>query len=355
MGFVQCFVLMLSAHLVLTFPPTQRTYIQNGRRCNLCTAGTYKVSCTECAPCPAGKYTSDWNREVECHRCYGDCSPKFHQKVVEQCSSTSDMKCDCEAGFSCAERVPYSENCRVCVKIPDKTKIQDKATTEAAAVAITDRDKQTPSPASSGYGSTSSKPCRFSTCDNQPVPAQNISKPENKSIFLAALLCPLFLLGCSVLLIRFCIHRSRGNTCFSQTVEKLCKEKGHEASHRPMDSSQQFPRDSFSAKQPPSALSATNLGPVYVQNPGTIIFSLLSQFTGQVGPTVEGGKTSEGAGREEEEDEEEEEERDCPVCHPMSPHGVRLSEEEKSEDADGTLFPSQEQGKDYHMSKEEVL
>lgn len=91
------------------------------------------------------------------------------------------------------------------------------------------------------------------------------------------------------------------------------------------------------------------VGPVHVHNPGTVIFSLLSQFTGQVGPTIEGGKTV------ERQSSEEEDERNCPVFHPTSSPSIHLSEEERSGEIDSIFFPSQEQGKDCHVSKEEAL
>lgn len=94
-----------------------------------------------------------------------------------------------------------------------------------------------------------------------------------------------------------------------------------------------------------------SVGPVHVHNPGTVIFSLLSQFTGQVGPTIEAGKPADRPRGEE----EEEEERDCPVFHPTSSPSIHLSKEERSGENDSIFFPSQEQGKDYHVSKEEAL
>lgn len=89
----------------------------------------------------------------------------------------------------------------------------------------------------------------------------------------------------------------------------------------------------------------SSAGPVHVHNPGTIIFSLLSQFTGQVGPTIEDRITAET---------ETGEERDRPVFQPASP-SIHFSEEERSRESDSLFFPSQEQGKDCHISKEEVL
>ncbi|KAM6994531.1 tumor necrosis factor receptor superfamily member 23-like isoform 1-T1 [Tautogolabrus adspersus] len=118
------------------------------------TAGEFQKSCTKCMPCPAGSYTTKPNREGSCHRCYGDCRPDHHQKVVQNCTSKSDVKCICEAGYTCSDFVPLSENCRYCVRI------KEASSTEAAAI-ISGKDKHTPSSASSGHSSTSAKSCKF--------------------------------------------------------------------------------------------------------------------------------------------------------------------------------------------------
>lgn len=89
-----------------------------------------------------------------------------------------------------------------------------------------------------------------------------------------------------------------------------------------------------------------SVGPVHVHNPGTIIFSLLSHFTGQVGPTIEGGSKAET---------ETGDERGCPVFQPAPSPSIHVSEEERSQENDSIFFPFQEQGKDFHVSKEEVL
>ncbi|XP_031708658.1 uncharacterized protein LOC116386506 [Anarrhichthys ocellatus] len=352
MGLVQCFVivLMLSAQLVLTFPlETDGThhYTVGDEMCQMCPAGKYWKSCTECESCTAGYYTTELNREPICHPCYGDCTPDYHLKVVQNCTRKTDVKCVCEDGFLCTEMVPYSKNCKNCVKI------QETTTTEVAAV-TSGKDKHTPSSASSGHSSTSAKPCQFPKCGPQSdPPAGNSShakggedETENE---LVAILCPVVVVGCVALVILFFVRRPRDETCFKQAIIKLCNEGGTDASHKPNDSTHQFPKDSYSAKQQPPFLSAANLGPVHVHNPGTVIFSLLNQFTGQVGPTIECGKTAERV------ISEEEDERHCPVFHPTSSPSIHLSEEERSEEIDSIFFPSQEQGKDFHMSKEEVL
>ncbi|CAI5663839.1 unnamed protein product [Oreochromis niloticus] len=115
MGLVQYSValLMLSTQLVLSLPMTKTTYTVGGRECDYCPAGMYSTDCTTCEHCPAGTYTTDWNYEDECHRCFEDCNPKFHLKVVQNCTSTSDMKCDCEDGFRCT-RWTREGNCMAC-------------------------------------------------------------------------------------------------------------------------------------------------------------------------------------------------------------------------------------------------
>lgn len=93
----------------------------------------------------------------------------------------------------------------------------------------------------------------------------------------------------------------------------------------------------------------SSAGPVQVHNPGTVIFSLLSHFSGQVGPAVLSEK------RADEESNEEEDESGCPVFHPTPSPSIHISKEERGSEAEDVFFPSQEQGKDYHVSKEEDL
>ncbi|MEQ2266584.1 hypothetical protein XENORESO_011275 [Xenotaenia resolanae] len=182
-----------------------------------------------------------------------------------------------------------------------------------------------------------------------PGPTTSYPKPAHTGTGLAAILGPVVFIGCVALMILFCIYQPREETCFRQIIAKLCNEAGPKATRKAKESTHQFPRDSFSAKQQTAPLSAANLGPVHVHNPGTVIFSLLSQFTGQVGPTVQCGKRAERVSNEEED------ERDCPVFHPMPSPSIHLSKEERSSETGDVFFPSQEQGKDYHVSKEEVL
>ncbi|XP_038567067.1 tumor necrosis factor receptor superfamily member 5 isoform X2 [Micropterus salmoides] len=221
MGLVQCFVivLMLSAQWVLSSPVTDgiRFYTMYGRRCQMCPAGEYEKSCNECERCPAGTYTTDWNRENDCHRCYGDCRPDLHLKVSQNCTSKSDVKCICEAGYRCTATVPYTTNCRDCAKI------QETTTTEVAAV-TSDKGKHTASSTSSGQSSSSSKPCTFPECGPRSVPKSTTGphlETDKTRSQLAAILCPVVAMGCMALVILFFVRRPGDESCFKQAIAKL--------------------------------------------------------------------------------------------------------------------------------------
>ncbi|KAG7475008.1 tumor necrosis factor receptor superfamily member 5-like [Solea senegalensis] len=341
MGLVQYFVTvpLLCAQLVLTSPLLQRMH--NGRSFEMCPAGEYlKRSGTECEPCPAGSFTAAWNRDNSCERCFGDCRSDYHLRVVQNCTSTSNIKCVCEVGFTCSDVDQYTGNCRLCEKIHRKNN-------SSAVAAAPGNNKQIPPAISSGHSSTSAKPCQHSKCDSQSDPST--PNEDTTRSQLAAILCPVVVMVCLALVILFCVQQSRDGACFKRAITKL-RDEGRQASASfKSKESSQFPRDSFSAKQQPPSVSAASLGPVHFHNPGTVIFSLLSQFTGQVGTTVVGEKMTERAGAEEDNRTE------SPVCHPSSSPSLHLSEEERSAESDSIFFPSQEQGKDCHMSKEEEL
>nr|XP_020511404.1 tumor necrosis factor receptor superfamily member 5-like [Labrus bergylta] len=347
---MQCFliVLMFFAQLLpISLQEADMWYEkeEGGRKCKLCPAGEFQMSCTKCKPCPAGSYTNQTNAEPSCLRCFGDCKPGYNLKVVQTCTSKSNVKCICEAGYRCSDFVPISQNCRYC------DKIKEASSTEAAAI-ISGQDKHTPSSASSGHTSTSAKSCNFPKCGPPSFPqAGNDThlKTDKTNSRLAAILCPIVVIGFLALVILSVVRCHGDESCLKQAMSKLCNEGSREGSHKLKEPTHQLPRDSFSAKQQPSSLLAANLGPVHVHNPRTVIFSLFNQFTDQVGSTIEGVKTvKRGCSKEEDE-------RDCPVFQPTPSTRVHLSEEERSVEMDSTFLPSQEEGKDCHMSKEEVL
>lgn len=318
---------LLCAELVFTSPLHCN---RNGRKCPMCSAGEYLKTSCKCEPCPGGSYTSKGNCESSCHRCYSDCRSSSYFKVVQQCTRTSNLRCECKKDYNCTER-ESSGNCRYCQKSHDST------TTVNPPV-------NWPSPASI-QGRTLAQSCNFPNCSSKSsstdVPE---SRPDSAKSQLAAILCPLVVIGCIALLILFCVRCPGDDTCFKRTMKKITNVEVKAAAHKPKETSQQFPRDSFCAKQHAVPVAAANLGPVHVHNPGTVIFSLLSQFTGQVGATkVE--KTDMDINREDE--------TDSSVCHSPSSPSIPLSEEEHRGETDSIFFPSQEEGKDHCVSKEE--
>ncbi|XP_060936739.1 uncharacterized protein si:dkey-260g12.1 [Limanda limanda] len=351
MGLVQYFVIVLisSAHLVFTSP---LSYTAKSGVPKMCPAGEYMKSGTECQSCPPGSFKDEPNLDDSCEPCYRDCRPDYHLKVVQHCTRISDIKCVCEAGFKCTEMIRLTKHCAKCVKIQQTTTANIKPAISmleegtSTTVVTSGNDEQTPSSNSSEFRSFHAEPCRSSECDPQPVPPT--PSADVKSSPLAAILIPVVVVGCVALVVLFCVRQPGDETCFKRAIAKLCTEgRRASASFKTKESSHQFPRDSFIAKQQPPPLAAANLGPVHVHNPGTVIFSLISQFTGQVGMTTEGAKAAERVAAQEEE------ERDSPVCHPTSSPSVHLSEEEGSGEMENMFFPSQEQGKDCHVSKEE--
>ncbi|KAM7421050.1 hypothetical protein PAMA_015302 [Pampus argenteus] len=248
-------VLILSARLVFTLPLAEvgRYCKIHNTQCKMCPPGEYQKSCTECKPCPAGSYTTDWNCEKSCFNCFGDCRPDFHLKVIQQCTSTSDLKCICENGFVCS-KVPFSENCKFC-----QVKIQTTTIAVPAAI-ISDEDKQTASSTSPAPTSLFTKSCQFPKCSTHSVTLQsNHALPQRGESQLAAILYPVIATVCVAIVILSCVRHPREETCFKRAIAKLCKV-GRDASRKSKESNHQFPRGSFSAKQQPSSLSEANLG-----------------------------------------------------------------------------------------------
>nr|XP_057909625.1 uncharacterized protein si:dkey-260g12.1 [Doryrhamphus excisus] len=322
-------VLLSSAQLLLTLPLNEKdSYIQQ-KVCKMCPPGEFQKTCEQCEPCPAWSYTTVWNHKDSCHRCYGDCRPEFNQKVIANCTSRSNLKCACQAGFHCIDVVPYTENCRNCVKRRDVTIL---ATTTVAVTS--DEDKQTPSPSSSGDGSISAR-LFFPEYDAQHGYNTHVDRAERNTIHLAAIMCPAAILVAVSVAILFCICRPQDKTCLKRAVVKLHNKGGADVAGK--DAEEHFPID-------PS-------GAVHVHNAGTVIFSWLSHFTGQVGPVMEARRAADK--------DEDEEDQDPPIFYtnPVSSANVPLSEEEEemSSKVVTTLFPSQEEGKEWHVSKEEVF
>ncbi|XP_062322304.1 uncharacterized protein si:dkey-260g12.1 [Osmerus eperlanus] len=167
-------------------------------------------------------------------------------------------------------------------------------------------------------------------------------RPENSNTLLAVL-CPVVTIGLLALLLLFCIRRQGDEACFKHVLQ-LCNEGVKDGSPNKAPGQQQ-------TKEPvgllPHPLTAANLGPVHVHSAGTVIFSLLNQFTGQ-------GEVAGVERKEERNDRDEEEGRGFQNRAASSPD-VHLSQQEEDGETGAVFVPSQEQGKDCHVSKEESL
>ncbi|XP_061675771.1 uncharacterized protein si:dkey-260g12.1 isoform X4 [Syngnathoides biaculeatus] len=217
-------VLLSSAQLLLTSPLTQRNHlrIQGGKECKMCPPGQFQKSCDQCAPCPPGSYTADWNHEDSCHRCYGDCRPEFNHKVIENCSSTSNLKCACRDGFRCTSVVAYTDNCKNCVTTTTVTAFA-AATTSTTTTATTE-DEQTRSSPSSGSRSNSAKLCSFPECDAQPGNNLNAVKEPNPGPHPLAVVFPMVVVVTLALSIWLCICRREEETCLKRAAVKFCNK-----------------------------------------------------------------------------------------------------------------------------------
>ncbi|XP_033897880.1 tumor necrosis factor receptor superfamily member 14 [Acipenser ruthenus] len=89
------------------------------RCCTNCQPGSYmKHRCsvfndTVCAPCQKDHYTDIWHHSSECERCKQDCKQENGLVVVQSCSSSSQLVCDCKPGHSCEIFTP-SGSCLSC-------------------------------------------------------------------------------------------------------------------------------------------------------------------------------------------------------------------------------------------------
>ncbi|XP_067659180.1 tumor necrosis factor receptor superfamily member 21-like [Haliotis asinina] len=86
--------------------PNLGTYSYNGFTCFKCPPGTYlERHCTEdftyslCNPCPVDTFQSHYSQATRCSPCQTFCLHDDNMEVVENCTSTQDLKCQCKQGY----------------------------------------------------------------------------------------------------------------------------------------------------------------------------------------------------------------------------------------------------------------
>ncbi|KAJ8005176.1 hypothetical protein DPEC_G00143920 [Dallia pectoralis] len=344
--------LMVSAPLTFSHPLASEGYNDHdGRQCRICPSGQYQKSCAECSPCQDGYYTDQQNSEPSCHPCYRDCRSDRNLVEVVKCSPTTNVRCECKAGFVCIETEGSTGNCQNC---------ETRVTTSRPPIAWNGGKQSIISP---GHRSTTSpERCQPPHCDAPGLPRPgNVTEPSagdqprvpvvpaDSSRHLAAILCPLVVIGILAVVILLCIRRPGDEACFKQAL-KLCnggvREGSPNSAKGPTHQAREpQPVGKHQPINPPEPTA--NMGPVHVYSAGTVIFSLLNQFTGPGG----GGQ---GVEDERAQKNRGEEGGGCPT-QPLPSPNIHLSQEERSDQVDGVFFPSQEQGKESHMSKEEGL
>lgn len=238
-------------------------------------------------------------------------------KVVKDCTNTSDLQCECEKGFICNERNFDG----FCIDCQDS---RDHLTADPSMRQISTQ----PLPSVSNQFS----PAPISGNATEPRTGEEKYTTQNQ---LIAILCPLVIVGGLSLVVIFCFGCPGNKTRLKQSVMKLCTVEAKDPAHKTRETSdrrQQVP------------MATANMGSVHVHNPGTVIFSLLGEVSGQMGQTKEEMTAVK---------EPSEEVAYCTVCQPMPSPFPPLSEEEHS--GDHVFFPSQEQGKDSCVSMEEQL
>ncbi|XP_075629075.1 tumor necrosis factor receptor superfamily member 25 isoform X2 [Balearica regulorum gibbericeps] len=103
--------------------PAGMNWIEGARRCcTQCPAGTFLVSpCSGrgndsvCTACPAGTFRAQPNTFSECQACY-ECDRQAFQRVLSNCSATSNVACGCEPGRfrDCLDERCSDFSCRQC-------------------------------------------------------------------------------------------------------------------------------------------------------------------------------------------------------------------------------------------------
>ncbi|XP_067305204.1 uncharacterized protein si:dkey-260g12.1 [Pseudorasbora parva] len=326
-------LVMLTGHRIYGLPMDGKARSPRAlsENCSLlCPAGYFQSNC-ECRPCPSGFFTSEENTESSCHRCFQNCKANFYMEVKEECTKTSDVVCRCQKGYRCPRVDEYTGQCQECVPI----------TTQGPFYTSTDVPLSTTSSTISSTGLQSL------------IGDNNVLWIVIVIIFIlvSALIPTLFLWFCRKKekecfkhFVRQCsfgnIEVGSENTPPRQTDEQPHQQETLSHASTPTNHSTDcsFQQPFNSEKTVPSP---GTLGPLHIYGPQTVFVSLLNQF-GWDGGEKKANKLQEEALNTSN------------VPYPQSPT-VHLSEEERSRENDFIFFPSQEQGKECHISKEEVL
>lgn len=327
-------LVMLTGHLIYGLP-MHNGKVRNGREASnncsdSCPAGFYKDDC-KCHQCDHDFFNNREN-EDSCTRCFQRCTHEFKMEKVKECTTTSDVECRCQRGYTCASKDQYTGQCESCVPniTPDPTPLPQSYTS-------TDISSKVPSSTLSFNGFTDSP----------------MDYKDYLLWTLFGLISSILSIIILTLILRFCSKKEK--ECLKHIVRQcslgadvdsevtppsqpdeqphthemlsdVCSPTNHNTDpfHQPVSQEQAVP-------------PAGNLGPLHIYGPQTVFVSLLNHFAGEQKAHEQGESLNSSS-----------------MSYPQSPP-VHLSEEERSGEDDFIFFPSQEQGKECHISKEEVL
>ncbi|KAK7157377.1 hypothetical protein R3I93_008762 [Phoxinus phoxinus] len=330
-------MVMLTGHLIYGLPMDGKVRrpraLSEDCPSKLCGPGNYLSDCV-CHPCPSGFFTSEMNREDSCHRCYQGCSSDIFMEVEEKCTTTSDVKCRCLNGYECMKD-PYTAQCRECVAVTTPTLSSTSSGIPSSGI-----------PSSTTSSTTSSISARL--------------QGDYNLVWIFGVILVVLTVIILTLFLRQC--RKKEKECFKHFVRQCSLgniEMDSEIKPSPSQPDEQpHPQEMLSHASKPTNHStdssfhqpvsseqavppAGNLGPLHIYGPHTVFVSLLNQFGWD-------------GGEKKAHELQEESLNNSNASYPQSPP-VHLSEEERSRESDFIFFPSQEQGKECHISKEEVL
>ncbi|XP_018593336.2 tumor necrosis factor receptor superfamily member 5 isoform X1 [Scleropages formosus] len=310
----------------------------------LCPPGEYVTQDRRCVPCPLGYFSAHHSKERSCRRCSQDCREVMHLEAYRSCNATSNTRCKCKEGFECSDYDYETQSCNLCKPVVRAvTEVPCKAGTFFSA--SSGGCKQHTNCTSLGLTVLTAGNSTHNTICVQR--SRTEARVEWWYIFVAVL--P-FVIVTAVLLIWRLEHKA----CLKKIIkfgaaeghkkENLCPPRSPTSVSDLLfgTTSNCSPEPSFGTE--PAAPQATgSLGPFHIYSAGTVFVSLLNQVTGV-------GKDADKERRARREDGD----GLGPVEPPSSPP-VHLSEEERDEQKDCIFFPSQEQGKEIHLSKEERM
>ncbi|XP_071109306.1 tumor necrosis factor receptor superfamily member 6-like isoform X2 [Haliotis cracherodii] len=140
-----------SISTVIRDTPNLGTYTHDGVTCFQCPPGTYvDRHCTGdftysvCNDCPVGTFQTHYSQATGCSPCQTFCRHDDKMEVVENCTSTHDLKCQCKRGYylMVVNKFLNTKMCKAFTTCPDGQVVLRNDTTKASTEVVTRQDLQ---------------------------------------------------------------------------------------------------------------------------------------------------------------------------------------------------------------------